>query len=353
MRFAALLLSLVCVSLTAAEPPLERIAFGSCAKQDKPQPIWDAVCDFKPQRFLFLGDNIYGDSPDVAVIRAKYAQLGEQPGYVKLKELCPIRATWDDHDYGADDAGADYAQRRESQQAFLDFFGTGKDDVRRTRDGVYSAEIVGPPGKRVQIILLDTRFFRSPLVKSDKKAEPGEGYRGKYGENTAPDATVLGAAQWTWLEEQLRQPAEVRLIGSSVQVIAHESGWEMWGNFPRERARLFELLRTTKANGVVLLSGDRHLAEISRLAAGDGGLSYPLFDVTSSSLNAPSGNMTKAAVRFANELNRHRLGLTFFDVNFGAVLIDWSAADPIVRVQVRDEKGGVVLQQRMLLSELK
>ena len=76
-------------------------------------------------------------------------------------------------------------------------------------------------------------------------------------------------------------------------------------------------------------------------------------DVTSSSLNAPSRNFTKAGVRFGNELNSYRVGLTFFDVNFGAVLVDWEAADPIVRLQVRDEKGGVVLQRRFPLSQLR
>jgi alkaline phosphatase D len=52
---------------TAAEMPLSRIAFGSCANQDRPQPIWDAVVEIKPQRFVFLGDNIYADTPDMGV----------------------------------------------------------------------------------------------------------------------------------------------------------------------------------------------------------------------------------------------------------------------------------------------
>ena len=59
----------------AAEEPLSRISFGSCAKQDKPQPIWDAVVAGKPELFIFLGDNIYGDSADMNVLQAKYEQL--------------------------------------------------------------------------------------------------------------------------------------------------------------------------------------------------------------------------------------------------------------------------------------
>lgn len=337
-----------------SEPVLSRIAFGSCAKQDRPQPIWEAVVATEPQLFIFLGDNIYGDSEDLNVLRGKYAQLGAQPGYQKLKATCPIVATWDDHDYGADDSGASYSQREASQQLFLDFFEAPADDPRRTRAGIHSAQTYGPPGQRVQVLLLDTRYFRSPLIKGTPTAEPGEGYRGRYIPNTDPAATLLGEAQWAWLAEQLRQPAELRIIGSSVQVLPNDHGFEKWGNFPHERERLLRLIRETQANGVILLSGDRHLAEVSRLDANAPlGVGFPLFDVTSSSLNAASGNQTKAGTRFVNEINTLRVGLTYFDTNFGCIHVDWTSADPIVRLQVRDEAGGVVLQQRMPLSELR
>lgn len=339
---------------SAADAPLPRLAFGSCAQQDKPQPIWEAVLAAKPARFVFLGDNIYGDSEDMAVLRAKYKLLADQPGFHKLRAVCPVMGTWDDHDFGANDAGADYPKRRESQQVFLDFFEAPADDVRRTREGVYSSYAFGPPGKRLQLILLDCRYFRSPLKTAFQPGEPGEGVRGKYSPNTDPGTTILGEAQWKWLEEQLRQPAELRIIGSGVQVVADEHGSEMWGNFPQERARLFKLIRETKANGVVFISGDRHLSEISRLPADHPlGVGYPLYDVTSSSLNTPSGNFTKAGTRFANEINSYRVGLTYFDTNFGVIDVDWSAGEPVARLQVRDEKGGVVLQQRLQVSDLR
>ncbi len=351
---AASFMLLVASSVIADDAPLTRIAFGSCAKQDKPQPIWDAVVEMQPQLMVLLGDNIYGDTTDMDVLRAKYALLGNQPGYRKLKQTCPVVATWDDHDYGADDSGANYSKKRESQQIFLDFFEASPNDPRRSREGVYSSSVFGPARRRVQLILLDTRYFRSPLKVGYKPGESGEGYRGKYAPNTDPESTILGAAQWKWLEEQLKVPAELRVIGSSIQVIANEHGSEIWDNFPHERTRFLKLLRETKASGVVILSGDRHLAEISRILPSDPqGIGYPLFDITSSSLNAPSGNVTKAGVRFANQINSHRIGLQYFDTNFGAILIDWEQPDPVVRLQVRDEKGDVVLQHRVSLSQLR
>jgi alkaline phosphatase D len=332
---------------------ISHVSFGSCAKQDKPQPIWDAIVDGKPQMFLFLGDNIYGDSTDMSVLKAKYDLLGAQPGYQKLKQICPVFATWDDHDLGANDAGAEYPFRKESQKLFLDFFEVDANDERRQRDGIYWSRVFGPEGKRVQIILLDTRSFRSPLKKGFDTREPGEGYRGVYVPNTDAGVTVLGEPQWTWLEEQLKVPAEVRIIGSSYQLLSDRHGWEMWGNFPQERLRFFKLVKQTKAGGVVVLSGDRHLSEIAELQSSDAtGTGYSLYEVTSSSLNQPSGNYSKAGVRFGNEVNPHRVGLTYFDVNFGNIRIDWTADDPILRLQVCDEKGAVVLQQRTTLSQL-
>jgi alkaline phosphatase D len=252
-----------------------------------------------------------------------------------------------------DDGGREYPKRKESQQLFLDVFGESADSPRRKREGVYDAQIVGPEGKRVQFILLDTRYHRSLLKKVKQAAEEGEGIRGPYGPSDDPKATMLGEEQWKWLAEQLRQPAEVRIIASSVQVVADEHGSEKWGNFPKERERLFKVIGESKANGVILISGDRHLSEISRLPANPKpGTTYPLYDITSSSLNQPSGNFTATGTRWKNEVNRYRVGLEYFETNFGMITIDWKEADPLLRLQVRDEKGNVVLQQRVRLSEL-
>jgi alkaline phosphatase D len=339
----ALTVLLSASAVRAEDVTLSRIAFGSCAKQDRPQPIWDAVVAAEPQVFLFIGDNIYGDSRDMAALKAKWDLLGAQPGYRKLKVAAPVLAVWDDHDYGENDAGADFPMRRQSQKVFLDFFEEPADSPRRQRDGLYFARTFGPPGRRVQVILLDTRFFRGPLARQKWESEPGSGLHGVFVPTDDPQSTVLGAAQWEWLEAQLKQPADVRIIASSIQVVADQHGWEKWGNFPHERRRLFELIRKTRAEGVVLVSGDRHHAEISRLPADLVG--YPLHDVTSSSLNAPS--------QWRNELNDNRLGVIYSGENFGMVLIDWQQPDPLVRLQIRDITGEVVLQTKFPLSDLR
>jgi alkaline phosphatase D len=283
----------------------------------------------------------------MTVMRAAYERQAMQPGIRKLFASTPVMATWDDHDYGRNDAGVEYPKKREAQREFLRFFGVPQDSPMWRRDGVYSSSILGPPGKRVQVIMLDTRYFRSPMQRWSKGAGPTPGSAGgPYKPSDDENATVLGEAQWLWLEDQLRQEADVRIIATSIQAVAGEHGYEAWINFPVERTRLFEVIRETEAKGVVLLSGDRHLAEISVLPPDDpDGVGYPLYDVTSSSLNRPSTATTL-------EPNKYRVYETNYrSVNYGTIVFDWSS-DPTMRMQIRNIDGTVVVESVVRLSDL-
>ena len=128
-----------------------------------------------PELTLLLGDNIYGDTLDMNVLQAKYAKLAAMPGFQTLRQTCPILATWDDHDLGANDAGGDYPKKDESQQIFLDFFGEPSDSPRRRRPESMTRRVFGPDGKRIQIIMLDTRYFRSSPLKKKEGASANQG----------------------------------------------------------------------------------------------------------------------------------------------------------------------------------
>ena len=110
-----LLLPLSGVGWAQQDAPIQKIAFGSCASQNFPQVVWDAINEVHPDLFIFLGDNIYADTTDMDVMRKCYEKLGAIPGFKKLRESnTRILATWDDHDMGANDAGAEYPKKDES-----------------------------------------------------------------------------------------------------------------------------------------------------------------------------------------------------------------------------------------------
>jgi len=350
LRFVRLAIVALFISFTPAfadDKPLTRIALGSCADQDKPLPIYDKIVELKPELLILLGDNIYADldksrKVTTEIIQEKYDILAKLPGWQKLKATCPMVVTWDDHDYGKNDAGVEWPLKEDSQKIFLDFFGIPKDSPRRTQKGVYNSAIFGPPGKRVQVIALDMRYHRTKLNRAEK---PLAGTRiVPYLPTTDADATFLGAEQWMWLEEQLRQPADLRLIGSGLQVVSDEHPFEKWTNVPAEREKLYKVIRNTGATGVVILSGDRHLGELSLDTSSVG---YPLYDLTSSGFNQASKEWR------APEKNSHRVAAMPYGDNFGFITLDWDAPSPIVGLQLRDVTGEIVLKQTFPISLLK
>lgn len=309
------------------EQPIELIATGSCLRQRNPQPVWEGIQKLGPDLLLLAGDNVYADTRDPVQMRAAYQQLAADPGYQRLKATLPILATWDDHDYGEDNAGAEYPMKVVSRGLFLDFFGIAEDHPLRKREGVYRAETFGPPTQLVQVILLDTRYFRSPLVIGEPSAQC---LRQTLIPNKDPAATILGDEQWRWLETQLKQPAVIRILVSSIQVIPYQHCFEKWANFPYERERLLELISSTSAHGVVLVSGDRHLGEISRLD--DPRLPYPLYELTASGLNSAGAG--------EGETNRFRVNPdNVRSDHFGIIRIDWEQDPPSIRFELRGING--------------
>src|SRR5207244_504444 len=99
-------------------PPLSRIAFGSCADQVKPQPIWDAILAYRPELFIFAGDNVYGDfnTAEAANLKRAYELAGSIAGYAKLRDTIAHLAVWDDHDYGINDGGGDFPPKRMAKE---------------------------------------------------------------------------------------------------------------------------------------------------------------------------------------------------------------------------------------------
>jgi len=307
---------------------LTTIAFGSCNRIDRDQKIWASVLANRPDLWIWLGDNVYADTYDMQEMKKQYLTQKQFPEYRAIRAAMPVVGVWDDHDYGVNDGGKTYSKKRESQQLLMDFLDVPPGDPARSRQGAYQAYSFGPKGQKVMVILLDGRYFRDSL----ERGTPGSGLR--YLPN--PNGDMLGEAQWKWLKATLRKSdAQVHLIGCGIQFLPEEQKFEKWANFPQARKRLLDLLGKMRPKGLVLLSGDRHIAELSHLRQGTPG--QDLYELTSSGL---THTWSLGANTEANPL---RIGDMVIARNFGLIQIDWSGPKPMIRLQVRGLENVLLL----------
>ena len=358
--------------------PLTRFSFGSCNRQDKQQPLWQAMIDAHPQLFFFIGDTVYSDrhAPGLQFIRwaaepadiaATFTQQKQSAEYRRLREEMGVLAVWDDHDYGENDGNVHTPHKDTTQQLFLDFLDETPTDVRRARRGLYTSYTFGPRGQRVKLILLDVRYWQS---------------------TTEDD--MLGVEQWAWLAEELdysyaASPAhsdkegtmewdengkrirpDLLVFASSIQFAASNRRLgEGWRNFPQSRYRLLSLIAESGLqSSVVFISGDVHYAEYFRTDictnTSTSVTVHPVVDVTSSGLTHSTGRqlplpfaITQPAMRWLfnkpNDRNRHTAAsqgedVLCTDLNYGLVHIDWQQR------QLTIEIVGAANQRCMLVT---
>jgi alkaline phosphatase D len=269
-----------------------KLGIGSCVDQDYPTPAWASLEKESINSFFFLGDNIYGDVPSGRLdnVILSYEKLNDQmPSWLKNTEKLVI---WDDHDYGLNDAGANYIYKAESQQIYNDAWNIDQNDPRRSREGIYFSELKDIAGKKILIVGLDTRYFRSNLIKI------GNSYKPHKNSNT----TILGPIQWQWLEKELSREHDILILASSIQVLATEHRFEKWSNIPHERDKLLALLNKLSSK-VLIISGDRHRSGFYKLDN--------IYEFTSSSLNK--------GIFPSYESDSLLLGKTYTQNNYGIV----------------------------------
>ncbi len=322
----------------AADTVITRFAFGSCVNENRDMKFWDVIASQKPQAFLLIGDNVYGDtgsfsSAEIPTLSQSYRKLSSRQEFDRFRRSVPMMTTWDDHDFGANDAGGSFAFKEHAEKIYEAYWSSSAEV--KSRPGVYESRIVGPEGKRVQFIILDTRFFRSDLARLPYR-DPGPSL-GWYIPSTDPNATILGNDQWEWLEQELGKPADLRFIVSSIQMITSAHGFESWYNFPKERERFYGLLARKNINNAILLTGDRHSGGFYKTSIP--GVSKPLWDFTSTSLNFAFGKGDGGD----KEPDPTRTGGFWGIPNFGQIDIDWAAKK--VTMSLRRDDGSIIETQ--------
>lgn len=325
------------VSLPGEGDVLTRILVGSCFNEETPNgTALTTIAGEEADLFLMIGDNVYGDMNGRAYVnnqatldelRESFTELAAREEFQAVRARHPMMVAWDDHDYGANDAGREFPFRRLAERIHERFWGLENEDAGAW-PGTYYARSFGPEGQRVQVIMLDTRFFRSPLKPTDEWGAKG---KERYVPSDSEGQDMLGNDQWTWLENQLQDPADLRLIVSSIQILPTDGhGWEAWSRLPAEQQRLYDLIAETEAEGVVFVSGDRHTAFLYKDEAA---LPYPAYEITASSMNA-------SFAETSSEMDRAQVGAGFAPQNFGAIEIDWD--NGTVRLAIKSDTGDTV-----------
>lgn len=301
------------------------IAFGSCNRQNTSQGYWPVISAFQPSAWLWLGDNIYSDTEDMDRMAANYATLKTNDYYAAFTNSgVNIYGIWDDHDYGKNDGGKEWPHQAAAKELMLDFLDVPAGAAVRKRTGAYQAYTIQQGALAVRVILLDTRSFRDELAPPTV-----EGHR--YGKNAS--GTVLGDEQSAWLNEQLEasKTHDFLVIGSSIQALPEEHGYEKWANFPAARTALLDAIVAHAGPNVLLLSGDRHLAEVSRVEHNG----RTLFEVTASGLTH--------SYESADEPNSYRVSPLIGVKNFGLLHFVNNDAGTQLLAEVRSIDDGSVL----------
>ena len=311
---------------TVKDPNIYSIGFGSCLTQERSMPIFNTIKSENYDLFLMIGDNVYGDSEreDLKELREAYDK--QRQNFDSFNFNFPFEAIWDDHDYGLNDAGKEYAFKEDAEQLFLDFWNVPQDDLRRSRPGLYFEWLENIEGSTVQMLFLDTRFFRDTLLPTDERGAPG---KERYLPQTDTSTSMLGDAQWSWLEKKMTTEVDHRIIVSSIQFLAMGHGWEAWKTMPHERQRLIDLIDQSSSDSVLFISGDRHRGGLYQLTSTSG---KNIVEMTSSSLNLSFTNDEEAGPL--------RVGPTFVQENYGEMLLDKMTSK--LTVNLKDNQGNII-----------
>lgn len=307
------------------KPMHTRIAVLGCHRQFEPAPALFRYIEANPELCLWIGDNVYADTKDDPEhIAVCYEALASKPEFRMLRETGSHMVTWDDHDYGYNNAGKEYVFKQRSRELFLDFWNLNS-EIPSDRDGVYYSKIFKYGKHELQVIMLDVRYNR---------------------DLPDTDGDILGELQWEWLEEQLDQNADLRFIVSGSQVLLDkESGSETWENYPRSQKRLFSTIRDKHVNGVLFITGDQHYGEVGRLREA---LGYDAIELQFSGINQNEGP----------EYNSYRVSnVSRSKHSYALIDIQWEKSEeeiPHLMFSVLDGlTDQIELRYRVNLNELK
>lgn len=320
------------------DPPDFTIAAGSCvyvneAEFDRPgkpygqaYEIFKAIHDKRPDAMIWLGDNIYlreGDWNTRTGIFHRHTHTRSLPEMQPLLASTHHYAIWDDHDFGPNDCDGSFWNKECSLEAFKLFWGNPSYGVGALR-GITTQFSWGD----ADFFLLDDRYYRIP---KERKSAP---------------TTILGKEQFDWLINALvASRAAFKIIVIGGQVLNPAAVYETYANYAEERQRLIETIAQEGISGVIFLTGDRHITELTMLPR-EG--TYPLYDLTCSPLTS---GVFSGAREEANVLRVE--GTLVEQQNFALLKFSGKREERALTLSIHDKDGKELWTRTIKASDLR
>ncbi len=331
------------------QPPDFTVALGSCSFVTEDGYNWgyvpayggdyeifESIYEKHPDLMLWLGDNIYLREADWATRTGVFHRNGHTRALPHMRALLANThnyAIWDDHDYGPDNAGAEFFNRAITTEAYKLFWGNPTYGMPEL-PGVFSFFNWGD----VNFYLLDNRTFRT---YEDVETEPFGRPKNHFGKQ-----------QVDWLIDTLRynqshmnyQPSSFNIIMGGNQFLSDAPNHEIFRQYSEEWNYLMDQIMANHIDGVIFLSGDMHFTELSRETRTSDSRGdeikgqYPFYDLTISPLTS--------RVNSAPPDNSHRVDI-FPDTdkdyitqrNFAVLEFTGKMGDRVMTVKIYDTDG--------------
>ncbi|MCH7963266.1 MAG: alkaline phosphatase D family protein [Bacteroidetes bacterium] len=194
------------------------------------------------QAMVEEGEIILDDKTVLGAFRNKYNRVFDV-NFQNMVSSIPLMAIWDDHDYGLDNSDRTYPYKKEARKVFKENFPDYSFVVKD--GGIYYKFSIAD----VDIFVLDTRWYRSPMQNEDGEMK-----------------TMLGSEQLEWLLIELKNSkAKFKIVFSSVpsndyggDTSSGRDGFDSWMGYTFERNKILSFIEKNQIYGVMIFSGDQH-----------------------------------------------------------------------------------------------
>lgn len=282
---------------------------------------------------LWLGDNTYTREADYGSVSGLHYRYQHTRADINLQPFLASRnhyATWDDHDFGSNDACKTYPLKETTLSLFKSYW--ANKTYGENNQGVYSMFSFSD----ADFFMLDDRYFRDYQFLND---------------SLNPDKTQLGEQQIQWLFNNLvysRAPFKFIAIGG--QFLNENTDKESYNFYKKERERIINFIIVNKISGVIFLTGDRHHTELIKNTNVEPKLGYALYDLTSSAISSRASDLSKSSefnnpMRVANTL--------VMENNFCNISIGGARGKRTLTMQCFDKSGNLKWEHKLNEEELK